>query len=207
MNIPNLVTLKPKVQLATFDRGVIKTNWKKINQGPMTRAGNIVRSNARGSIRRGNPSTPKEKRKPGNKTPKSWQPGKTPPFKMIYSVPNSLSTFDVAQIVGMVGFGGTGEPPPALAEYGGSAMRKVVIRKPPNAGLREDKMGGRDSKGRFKRSSIRLRDSKGRFAKARKAQWTRDTRTVRYRPRPYMNPALKRAKDKFPQLWKNSLGN
>lgn len=115
-----------------FDRSVIKTNWKKINQTPLTKAGLLVRRIARGSIRRG-----KKGGKPGRpgQPPKSRQAGSTPPFKMIYSVP---SWFNTSVIVGMIGFGGS-NPVPGLQEHGGTAMRWV-----------SDKLdGGRDKRGRF----------------------------------------------------------
>lgn len=105
-------------QLRFFDRKVIKRNWKKINFGPIQKAGFLVMKTARQSIRRGakggRPSTPPA-------PPKSRLPGKTPPFKMIFSVP---SRHDVSAVVGMVGFPtGRGQSVPGLHEHGGFTRR------------------------------------------------------------------------------------
>ena len=173
-----LVDLKPKLSFATFDRRIIQTNWKKINASPMKRAGMLVRRIARGSIRRGNPGQKKQKRKPGTTTPKSWLPGKTPPAKMIFSAP--LSPMVVDHVVGMVGFGGPGEPVPGLLEHGGRAVRRVMIKGP------------------RKRSR-----TTGRLKKGHQMSWK--MRSVNYRPRPFMEPALMKAKNKLPDLWRNSI--
>lgn len=102
-----------------FDRSIIRTNWKRINRGPIQKAGLIVALNARQSIRKvgkkGKPS--KAGRPPHHRGTKS---GGTPEFHQIFSIP----TFGGASaIIGMVGFGG--EPVPGLMEHGGMARRRV----------------------------------------------------------------------------------
>lgn len=171
----------PKVnwKLVFFDRSVIRSNWKQMNRGPLSRAGLLVRRIARSSIRRG------PKRLKGGKPPKPSQPGsppksrvegKTPPFKMIFSVPNRLGT---SVVVGMVGFGGKAEPVPGLHEHGGVTTAEVLEK------IAETR-----------------RDSRGKFLRQRRR---RVTKTVRYAPRPFMFPALLKGRSKMPQLWKNSL--
>ena len=174
-------TIKPMV---FFNRNIIKTNWKRINESPLKRAGLLVRRIARGSIRRG--SAPKKgspfakaraQRRPSKRgrPPKSWRRGGTPPFKMIYSLANRLGT---SAIVGMVGFGKGGPPVPGLQEHGGTAVRRVLKR----VGQRRTK------KGRIARNIMGL------------------VRTsVRYPKRPFMQPALEKARSKLPPLWRRSL--
>lgn len=111
--------IRPRMQIHFFDRSIIKTRWREINRDPLQSAGNLVRMIARGSIKRrkhkyGKPS-------PAGSPPRSRQPGTSPPFKQIYSVPFRLGT---SVIVGMVGYGGI-TPVPGLHEHGGSAVRKV----------------------------------------------------------------------------------
>lgn len=192
-----------KTRMFTFDRKVIKTNWKKINESPVKKAGLLVRRIARSSIRRGNHRglnkdikqgrdawgrfqskqgvNPFERKirerkhsKPG-KPPRSWQRGSTPPFKMIYSVPDAMGT---STVVGMVGFGSS-NPVPGLHEHGGTATRRVYTK------VRQH----RTKRGRF---------GKNRYKPMRKV--------VSYPKRPFMQPALDKAKTKLPPLWDGSLG-
>ena len=174
----SLVQLKPKLSFNTFDRRVIQTNWRKINYSPMKKAGLLVRKIARGSIRRGTPGQKKAKRRPGTKTPKSWQSGKTPPMKMIFSAP--LSAAQVDQVVGMVGFGASGEPVPGLHEHGGTAVRRVIVQ----GSRKRSKRTGKMKKG-FNTKIV--------------------TKAVVYRPRPFMGPALMKSKERLPDLWRNSI--
>lgn len=186
------IGIKPKFKLEYFDRSIIKKNWRKINESPIKKAGLQVRKIARGSIRRGNlkgkgKGNPferaKSERKPSKagKPPKSWGRGKSPPFKMIYSVPNRLGT---SAVVGMIGFGGS-NPVPGLMEHGGTARRRV---------FQETKVfkhkHTRKSSGKYAKHSIRRKPM---------------IKTVRYPERPFMFPALMKAKDRMPQLWKGSL--
>lgn len=108
--------------------------------------------------------------------PFSRMPGSLPPFKMIYYVPYRMNT---AVIIGMVGFTKKGSelPPPGLQEHGGTAPRTVLI-----------KYQRRTKKGKF--------TSPGRFARRVLAK---------YPKRPFMVPALARARTQLAPLWKNSL--
>lgn len=112
--------------------------------------------------------------------PRSWDPAG--PMKMIFSAP--LSGMDVAQIVGAVGFGGM-TPVPELMEHGGTAPR--VIREEKTEFLHKN-----------------TRKTSGKYA-AKKTTKSRQRRTVRYTPRPFMEPALRKARTKLPALWRNSI--
>lgn len=150
--------IAPKLHtLVTFDRSVIRSNWSRMNRRPLGRAGMLVRRIARGSIRRRKAG----KYSPAGSPPFSHWPGGTPPFKMIYSVPDRLGT---SEVVGMVGFGGS-PPTPGLHEHGGTAVRGTFLTGP------------------------------------RKGQKL----VARYRPRPFMAPALKKGRDKMPQYWRGAL--
>lgn len=170
---------QPKLgfKLAYFDRGIIRSNWSKIAKDPIGKSGNLVRRIARGSIRRGG-----KKKKPSSpgSPPRSHKKGKTPPFKMIYSVPEAMGT---RTVVGMVGFGkapGSTEPIPGLAEHGGTARRRVFVK----AGQHRTK--------------------KGRFGRNR---YKPEVRNVRYPARPFMQPALKKSLPKLPRFWEGSLSS
>lgn len=118
-------------KIVYFKRSIIRSNWGRMNDRPLRRAGALVRRLARQSIRRdrrrrvlksgkigsyGKPS-------PRGTPPYSRAPGA--PFKLIFNLPNGAGS----EIVGMVGFGsGFGTPIPGLHEHGGRATRKVFIR-------------------------------------------------------------------------------
>lgn len=180
------IALIPRTQFVTFDRSVIKTNWNRINRVPLQRAANLIRIIARGSIKRRKPGGPPS---PAGSPPRSrygWRPkGQkqtgTPPFKMIYNKPTLLGT---GQIIGMVGFGNNrlGElPPPGLHELGGRARRSIIN---PRRGQQP-----RDSRGRYKRRMIP----------------SRIMRTVRYPKRPFMVPAVRKARSRLPAFWRDSV--
>lgn len=169
-----MFAVRPRFRLQYFDRSVIRRNWNRINESPLKRSGFLVRRIARGSIRRGgkrkNPSRP-------GTPPRSHWPGATPPFKMIFSVPQRL---DTSVIVGMVGFTkrAAGEPVPGLHEHGGRARRRVF------------------------RKGSEQRDAKGRFLRRKRFA---EQAVVRYEPRPFMQPALEKARPRLPKLWEGSL--
>lgn len=110
--------------------------------------------------------------------PYSRQPGSVPPFKQIFSVPYRLGT---SVIVGMVGYGSP-NPAPGLQEHGGSAVRNVYSR---NA---------------F--ANHRLRKIRNRGSRV-----TYQRRLVKYPERPFMWPALKKAREALPHLWLNSVSH
>ena len=179
----------PRVAFVQFDRNIIKTNWKKINRGPLQRAANLIRMIARGSIRRvtgGAPPSPPgqpPRSRFGSGGKKSGRRSVTPPFKMIFNAPDFTQT---RQYVGMVGFnrfasGLQGTPVPGLHELGGRARRSIIN---PKRGPRQ-----RDARGRFTKNTI------PNFIK----------RSVRYPKRPFMVPALRRARSRLPGFWRNSV--
>ncbi len=167
---------RPSLKMSWFDRNVIKTRWPKFNKNPLQHAGNLVMRIARGSIKRrlklrGKPSAI-------GSPPYSRQPGGTPPFKMIFSLPYRLGT---AQAVGMVGFGGNAggdKPPPGLMEHGGVARRKIFT----NLGRK------RRQNGHFGKNRVQYKE-----------------RTVKYPERPFMWPAVQKAKQILPGFWLNSV--
>lgn len=119
-----------RTKLVYFDKNVIRRNWSRMNRGPIQKAGNLVRLFARQSIKRRGPRTPPSS--PGT-PPHSRRPGRTPPMKMIYSVPQHFGT---SAIIGFVGFGNS-NPVPGLHEHGGWARRMVFVK-----GRRPLKKGG-----------------------------------------------------------------
>lgn len=169
------LAMRTDFKLQYFDRKIIKRNWSKINEKPLKRSGLLIRRIARGSIRRGGKR--KKASRPGT-PPRSHKQGKTPPFKMIFSVPER---FETRVVVGMVGFtsgGRSRDKAPALAEHGGTAQRRVFVK----AG--------------------RHRTKRGRLGRTR---YKPKVKTVRYPARPFMVPALDKAKPRLPRLWEGSL--
>lgn len=125
--------------ITTFDRSVIRSNWDKMNRGPLSKAANLVRVSARRSIKRRKdrnlhsaPGTP----------PFSHVTGKTPPFKMIYHVRDSRGRY----LVGMVGFGNR-NPAPGIQEHGG-AVHDTFYAPRRGATPRRSKTTGRFAKRR-----------------------------------------------------------
>lgn len=174
--------LKPRVKFVFFDRSIIKRNWNKINQSPLTKSGLLVRRIARGSIRRGGKK--KNPSKPGT-PPRSHKQGKTPPFKMIYSVPNTIGT---SVIIGMVGFGiapGATMPVPGLQEHGGTARRRLFLKQTDFVHQNTKKTSGKYAKKRTRYKAVK--------------------KVVRYPARPFMQPALQRARPSLPKMWEGSL--
>lgn len=177
-----MLQYRQKFVFQYFDRNVIKKRWPKMNKNPMEAASNMVMRIARNSIR-----NQAKRLKPGWRAmlarkpsrpgtpPKSWQPGSPPPFKQIYA--DWYGFTQTSRIVGMVGFGGRGTPVPSLMEHGGYARRRVLIARPRRlASGRYGKMG---------------------FVPT----WV----IAHYPPRPFMWPALMKAKSRYPRLWEGSL--
>lgn len=187
MRAGSMFRIRPKVRF-TFDRSIIKTRWPRFNRDPLMHAGNLVMKIARGSIRRRKgPSAPGSPPHSHANTPdsrygkkrvgrKGRTVNRTAPFKQIFSVPYRFGT---SVIVGMVGYTRTAIPVPGLQEHSGIARRKVFT----NLGQQRKKNG----------------------------QWGRNRiqfapKMVRYPKRPFMEPALMRARQRLPRLWFNSLG-
>lgn len=181
LNVGSMFGVKAKFQIQYFDRNIIRTNWKKINKSPLQAAGAMVMRIARGLIRtrlrkNGKPSPPGRPPYARTGVGGKWiYSSGTPPFKMIYSLPYNLGT---SVIVGMVGFGKT-NPVPGLMEHGGTAERFLFT----GGGERRSKRTGRYMKRRY----------------------TYKRQTAHYPPRPFMEPALMRARHILPKMWQMSI--
>lgn len=170
------ISAVPSTKMTWFDRNVIRTRWPKFNKDPLQHAGNLVMRIARGSIKRrtklrGKPSI-------AGSPPYSRQPGSTPPFKQIFSVP---FRFGYSVAVGMIGYGNP-NPPPGLHEHGGAAQRNVF------------------SSNSFTSNQRRKRSTRG-------FRTTYKRKLVKYPQRPFMWPALLRAKEVLPSMWSNSISH
>lgn len=168
-----------KYTLHYFDRSVIKTNWRAINESPLKKVGNRIRSIARQSIRRRpNPNLHSAAGTPpyahAGLTTSKGKRGVSPPFKQIYSIPNWAAT---NVVIGMTYYGGR-PPVPGLHELGGTARRRVFV----NMGRRQLKKGGLGA-----------------------IIYKPVTKNVTYPPRPFMRPALAKVLPTLPYFWRNSL--
>lgn len=161
--------------IITLDRSFLKRRWS-FNRGPLGRAGAYLMRIARTSIRR---RKNRNKHSPIGTPPYSHAPGRLPPFKQIFFLPDNLN---MRVFIGMVGYGGMGPPVPGLQEHGGPARRKVYRI-----------MGRRSLKRIFKNprqgAIIRKKVTEG----------------VLYPKRPFMQPALMKTIPVLPKFWANSL--
>lgn len=171
-----MFSLTGRIQIQYFDRSVIHTNWNRINRTPLLRAGLLVQKISRNSIRR---RKNRNKASPKGLPPFSHAEGRTPPFKMIYTIPQYGQT---RVFVGMIGFGGSANPVPGLHEHGGNASRSVfgtVGRRIIKRNFSTPRQGGLVTK--------------------------RVRKIVHYPERQFMEPAMIRAIPRMPAYWKNSL--
>lgn len=171
-----VMTIRIGYRLVVFDASIVKRRWKKFNQRPLVKAGMLIRRISRGSIRRRkNPNL----HSPAGSPPYSHVNGANPPFKQILSIPN----FNASVVyIGMRGFGNSAVPVPGLHEHGGGAVRLLwapVGRRKLKRNFSTPRQGGIIKK--------RMR------------------KTVTYKPRPFMFPALKKAAPLLPALWANSV--
>lgn len=194
--------IHPRLKFLIFDRGVIKRNWNAINRTPLQRAANLIRIIARGSIKRrsnryGKPS-------PAGTPPYSRQPGKTPPFKMIFNTPDLSGT---RQFIGMVGFFKnrfSELPPPGLHELGGGAVRDIhSINRTARPGRGKQWTWKGKVMSSNRRRGKQPRGSGGQFLPYQTPYIIR--KRVRYPKRPFMRPALFKAASKIPSFWKYSV--
>lgn len=102
-----------------FDRSIIRTRWKKINESPLKRAGLKVRKIAIRSVR----TVPPHNERPSKPGKPYRSRSLSREAKMIFSVPNRM---DTSVMIGPVGFGPS--PAPELHEKGKSAMRLVKVK-------------------------------------------------------------------------------
>lgn len=181
-----MFNLQFRPKIFYFGREIIRYNWNSINRGPLTRAGNYVRMLARQSIRR--QTTRPFKSSPKGRPPYSHVAARTPPFKMIYSVPINFGT---GVIVGMVGFNAA-DPVPGLHEHGMSARRRIAVFK-----LRQTRAG------QYPKGRRQLNRFGQRIIYKQKPQEV--SIMARYPKRPFMGPALDRAWPKLPPMWANSI--
>lgn len=176
------IKLTPRMRVQ-FNQFIIKKNWSRINQTPITRAGLLVRRIMRGSIRHVSHQRPS----PPGRPPRSRAKGRQ--FKMIYSVPNPSYT---RVIIGHRGFGAR-QTPMEIHEFGQRAKRQVFIQQ---RRATSDKQR-RTARKLFKAGKIR--------SNRRKQQRQVVKRTVQYPKRPFAEPALLRAKSRIPRMWKDSI--
>lgn len=170
----------------TFDKSIIKRNWKAINEGPLKRAGLLARRIERQSIRKDitkkqNPS------KPG-RPPKSRHPGH--PFRMIYSIPNPL---DTSVIIGHVGFYG-GQTAMQIQEFGEQVRISTVIPRTKKWQIKDP----------VKRAKVAAAFRSGKLKRPKPQP--RTTKIIKMPERPFALPALEKTAKRLPELWANSVG-
>jgi len=169
--------------MATFNRDIFQTNWKKINESPLKRAGLLARRIMINMIRK-DKSKKQLPAKPG-RPPKSRAEGH--PFRRIFSVPKGLASV----VVGHVGFRRRTPTVMETHEFGERVTKKVL--KP----TRRSALTGKQ-----RRAARRLFQA-GRIQRASKVEMVE--KQIQYPKRPFAEPTLKKATDRFPALWANSV--
>jgi len=170
------VTVKAPSGMQFFDRSIMKRKWKRMNASPLKRAGLMVRKFAVQSIRKRVKPSGKSKRKP-KPSPIGTAPRSRAAGHPMRKIFTVSDMLATRETVGALGFGEQ-NPVPGLHEHGGFARRRVWVK------------------------SHQHRTKKGRFGKNRMKPVVK---MVRYGKRPFMMPALEKARGKFPQLWRGSL--
>lgn len=192
---PNKIRVQPGIHIYydprnfVFDKRIIKTNWRKLNETPVKRFGLKVRRRAIHSIpkaeRAKKEKTRRKPSKPG-RPPKSRSPGH--PLRLIYSVPINFGT---AAVIGAVGFGQDLRPVPGRHEHG----RTVSIAVP-------QRRTTRTARSKKQSKAARKHFLSGRI---KSKPLPRIRKTVKYPERPFMKPALKKELVNMPYHWKHVL--
>ncbi len=171
--------------MVTFDPSIIRMNWKRINQHPLVRAGNLVRAIARRSIRQ----TVRSPSRPGQpphsharRAARSPRGGENRPFKMIYSVPNLTYT---SVMVGMVGFNAR-RPIPGVHEHGLTITNEFRAR--------------RGTPGARRITYARRTRTRAGYVNRPRTRWV-VRRPHHYPERPFMYPALRAGRPRFASMW------
>lgn len=179
-----------------FDRSIIRYNWRSINNGPLKFAGLRVRAAAIRSIKSDRSTRGRERYSAPGQPPRSRAPGK--PFKRIYSVPN---TYQSRVFIGLPYFSGysgsTLNPVPGRHEHGGTA----VINTFRHTGTPNRRQFTPQQLARIQQWYSRH----GRNRPRQRRSATIASRRVRFKPRPFMIPALEKVRHTLPSLWARSI--
>lgn len=178
-----MVSLRTKSKRSRFNETIVQKNWGTINEGPLKRAGLLIRQIMRRSIRRDNTKSQRPS-KPG-RPPKSRAPGA--PFKRIFSVPTKTDV--------VVGHEGLGQrmTPMEIHEFG----KRAKVRSKVTVGRR------RATSDKQRRHARRLFLAGRIRPKPRVVQ----ERVVKFPSRPFAKPALDKSLPQIPPMWRGSFTN
>jgi hypothetical protein len=179
--------IKPKM-LFKFDKSILKTNWAKINESPIKRAGLLARRIERGLIRQTASGKKRRPSRPG-KPPRSHHPSQI--FRRIYSVPNFLETNVIIGHVGLYG----GQTAMEIQEFGQS----VVIKE------RLPFQSRRPIANPVHRKKVREMFVSGRLVNRHRKSYQQ--RMIKMPKRPFAKPTLERTAKRLPALWANSVSS
>lgn len=177
-------TLRTKMLRRYFNQSVISKNWKKINSGPLAKAGATTRLIMRRSIRRAKKPS-KVGKPPHAHRPKEYRGHDD--FKAIFYVPAPWGT---AVLVGHRGFGQK-QTPMETQEFG----QRVTIKR------RRAKRKAYTTK--------QARAARRKFLAGEIQSKPIHTETISFKmpERPFAKPALEKAKKHLPGLWANSVSS
>lgn len=190
----------------TLDKNLIRNNWDKIVDTPLSHAGNYIKRAAINSIKTA-PRIGKKKRK--NSRPQYSPPGKPPysrdtrkRFKRILSIPEGHG-YGRHVVVGHVGFPSRKnlKTVPEIHEFGGTQTITEKVFTPKQA----DRLGSNKSEARQRRKEAYKAAIRAGRIKPKERAFTIQRRVVQYPTgvgaRRTMKPALDRSMDKVLKFW------
>jgi hypothetical protein len=207
--MPAVLTVASKESF--FDREAVQQQVQEatLNHRALNRTGGMIRTIARGLIRRVKKRTTVS---PPGQPPRSRDPqGRYK--RIIYA----WDAVEKGVVVGHVGYKTKGNPStvPSTHEFGKSAqVPRVMLRRPKPVNWTSQK-----AKQRRNRAFKRLMRSFGPFQEPGRNRQLATGRsrfrsrarirmvTVRYPPRPVMQPALSRARERLPGIWADAVSN
>jgi hypothetical protein len=196
-----------------MDMKFVRRNWRSINETPIKRAGLLVRTIMRGSIRRAHVSKKtgaiSGKPSPPGKPPKARTgirpnvPGQAPktqsknlPFKKILSIPFDG---DTKAVIGHQLMPIKKQDPRITPMQAHERGKRVRIKTEPKS--RQNQIGGKAFSEK-QRKAARKKFKEGRI-KRKKVKRVR--KRVKMPKRPFAFPALKKAKTKIGQFWRGRI--
>jgi hypothetical protein len=204
--------IKSRFKLQFFDRSIFKRNWSKVHRTPLKRAGLLVRKIAVQSIRRAPTAYKSNRAKKVHEFARTFmQQGfdRKTAIKMGWAATNGMM-FDSRFLRK---YSKPGKPPYTRAK--GDPLRRIfsepfpekgyAIIGPVGFGDKQPVPARHEFGARVKRKYKTKKATLARRLLGLPSAGTRQTSTtMRYPKRSFMRPALKKAKRKLPEMWRDS---
>lgn len=173
--------------MVTFDRSILKRNWKAINEGPLKKAGLLARRIEIQSIRK-DITKKQNPAKPG-RPPKSRDPRH--PFRQIFS---DVSPLETNVMIGHMGYY-PGQTAMQMHEFGEHVTISTIVPRKKKWQIKDP----------IKREKVAAAFRSGKLT--RNKPQPRTTKVIKMPERPFALPALQKTAKRLPALWANSVGS